>query len=420
MSHRLVADISEITSRWRRELNLTNLMRDQLDSLRTDTDTVDVVAIGKASLAMATSVESVMGERIRRRFVVTDRSDISASSNDPTVMFGEHPIPGPASLRAAEALLAFLGESTNATMTLFLVSGGASSLCALPSPPLTLGDMADLWKRALEVGIDITTLNQLRAGTSQIAGGALLAHVRSARSASMIMVDNVVSGAEWVASGLTYDFAPPPREFERILGALSLSLTPLGTPLRRAYRNRSTSLTGAYPTLHTNIVIADPQFLLDAAVREAQLLGYRIHLMGSQVQGDVREVCATWSRVLRELASDPRPHCVIGVGEVTVQVDGSGEGGRCQELAWLMAGELATLGREVVFAARASDGRDFLPGVAGGWVDRTTRSRAAAAGIDVDEVTREHDSYRALHRLDQLFRGAPTGWNLCDIYVALL
>jgi len=41
----------------------------------------------------------------------------------------------------------------------------------LPAPPLTLDDLNRIWLAALRAGVDITTLNQIRATTSLIAGG---------------------------------------------------------------------------------------------------------------------------------------------------------------------------------------------------------------------------------------------------------
>ena len=121
---------------------------------------------------------------------------------------GEHPVPGEGSLRAGQAVLDFLDEPSDADATLFLISGGASSLCVVPAPPLSLDDLAAVWEAALRSGADITTLNMIRAASSLIAGGAVLRHVGTARSESFILVDNVVSGAEWVASAMTYDFRP--------------------------------------------------------------------------------------------------------------------------------------------------------------------------------------------------------------------
>ncbi len=388
---------------------------DRLEDTDLDGATVDVVALGKAAREMAAAADAWLGERRRRRLVVAD----AAGSDEPDVLVGEHPVPGPASLAAGAALVEFLDAPTDAEATLFLVSGGASSLCARPMPPLALEDLAGLWDAALAAGADITTLNQLRAATSAVAGGAVLRHVRTAISRSLILVDNVISGAPWVASGLTYEFDPGESSFEALLVAVGLADTELGARLREAARAREALMRARVTSEHRNLVLADPATLLAHAVASARRLGYRVVDRGSRVHGDVADVAREWGEVLgRELAAGDRV-CVVGVGEVTVRVRGHGRGGRCQEFAWTMAEILATLGRDVVFAARASDGRDFEEGVAGAWVDASTTARARSLGVDWAVVAADNDSYSGLAALGQLLAGGHTGWNLCDVYLAV-
>lgn len=84
-----------------------------------------------------------------------------------------------------------------------------------------------------------------------------------------------------------------------------------------------------------------------------------------------------------------------------------------------MAKEIAELERDSVFVARASDGRDFVEGVGGAWVDGSTVERARRLDVDWKLVAEANDSHSALGALGQLIEGGHTGWNLCDLYVAL-
>ena len=417
---RLLNDARVVSSTWFDDLDLVTLTERQLAAaglLHRDL-AVDVVAIGKASRAMADAVASVLGERLLRRLVICDESSAATREPSPDLVVGEHPIPGSRSLNAGASLLSFLDQPTRADCTLFLLSGGASSLCVVPETPVTLADLRGLWDAAMTSGVDITTLNQLRASTSVIAGGGVLRHVRTSHSLSLIMVDNVISGAAWVASGLTYDYQPSDSELSALLERVGLSATPLGSRFLEASRNR-TALVMPLSTHHENTVLAEPSIMLDAAIAEASRRGYRVVDMGSQVQGDVSDVSEQWARILRSEASPNGAVAMLGVGEVTVRVRGTGSGGRCQEFAWLMAKEMAELERGAVFVARTSDGRDFVEGVGGAWVDGSTVERARGLGIDWEAVTDANDSHSALHALGQLIEGGHTGWNLCDLYIAL-
>ena len=420
MTSRLLNDALVLSGSWLDQLDLSALI---VSSLRTgdcgDLD-VDVVALGKASREMAAAAAAVLGDRVRRRLIVCDQESADLEPRDPGVVVGTHPVPGVASLRAGRALVEFLESPDAATCTVFLISGGASSLCALPSDPLTLRDLRELWDAALASGVDITTLNKLRAATSQIAGGAVLRLVRSKRSLTLIMVDNVVSGAQWVASGFTYDYAPGTDEFVSLLAAIGLIDTPLGARLLDAFSSHATSMAPTPTTRHENRIVAQPSLVLDCVASAARERGYRVIELGSRVHGDVGDVVALWEATISGELGDGDPICVVGVGEVTVEVRGTGVGGRCQETAWSMAAVLDRLPREGVFVARSTDGRDYVHGVAGAWVDRSTLRRARDLGIDWSAVIDDHDSHTALAALRQLIEGAHTGWNLCDLYVALI
>ncbi len=418
MTSKQLDDALTISDEWRRVLSLRELMETRLQQADVLGDTIDVVAIGKASRTMANACREIFGDHIRRAFLVVDEAD---ASDGPTsdVVVGEHPLPGAGSVRAGERLLEFLAEPTDATCTVFLVSGGASSLCARPQPPVDVDDLHELFNAALESGVDITALNKLRAGTSSIGGGAVLRHVQTVRSIALIMVDNVISGAPWVASALTYEYEPNETDVTALLGQIDRLATPLATRVFESRERRSQLLQHSVTTAHENLVVAQPSMVLDSAARSAEHRGYRVVQMGSDLHGDVHDVVDHLSETLSNELVTPGPLCVLGVGEVTVQVRGPGTGGRCQEFAWAMAEVLAALERPGVFVARASDGRDFVPGVAGAWVDASTTRKAQSLGIDWLAVSLQNDTFSGLSALDQLLIGTSTGWNLCDLYITL-
>jgi glycerate-2-kinase len=282
---------------------------------------------------------------------------------------------------------------------------------------MDLDDLHELFGAVLESGADITTLNQLRAASSSIAGGAILRRVHTPRSLSLIMVDNVVSGERWVASGLTFDYQPTRVDVDALLGVIGRSSGDLADTIVSAYENRRDVMRDPVTTRHVNYVIAEPSQVLATTAREAARRGYRVIEEGAALHGDVQAIV---DRMMARAAAEslvPGPFCVVGVGEVTVRVRGSGVGGRCQEFAWRMAGSFGAYERDILAVARATDGRDFVEGIAGGWSERDTLRRAQALGFDYASVVDESDSYTVLHELGQLIPGARTGWNLCDVYL---
>jgi glycerate 2-kinase len=418
MTSELLHDALAISDAWSSALDLHAMIETQVRSLDVR-DGVDIVAIGKAAREMALAARDVLGDHVLRQLVIVDEGPAFSLDADVEFVIGEHPLPGLGSLMAGEGLVDFLDQSSVAN-TVFLISGGASSLCALPAAPVDLEDLHELFAAVLAAGADITTLNKLRAACSSIAGGAILRRVRTPRSLSLIMVDNVVSGARWVASGLTFDYMPAREEVQELLSDIGRRGTQLASRILDASEVRREIMAEPMTTVHENHVIAEPAQVLAAVVADAQRRGFRVIELGASLQGDVQEVVdAMAARVASESLIEGA-FCVVGVGEATVQVRGDGVGGRCQEFAWRMAGAFGDYERDVIAVARSTDGRDYVQGIAGGWSNRETLRRARELGIDFATVVEKSDSYTALHELGQLIDGGRTGWNLCDVYLCVV
>ncbi len=219
MTANLLNDALAISDAWSNGLDLRTLIETQLRESHVLDQEVDVVAIGKAAREMSAAARDVLGDRVRRQLVIVDEGPAFSMDSDVEFVIGEHPLPGLGSLLAGRTTGGVLERSSGAHCTIFLISGGASSLCALPASPLDLEDLHELFAAALAVrrghhDAQPDFARRVRA----IAGGAILRSVRTPRSLSLVMVDNVVSGERWVASGLTFDYEPTRDEVLDLLG----------------------------------------------------------------------------------------------------------------------------------------------------------------------------------------------------------
>ena len=218
---------------------------------------------------MVAAIEDELASRVGRRLIICDPDAADRAGPDGSIWIGNHPLPTTNSVAAATELVNFLHAGPRSDSTVFAVSGGASSLCNLPQAPVTLSDLEELWGYALRSGVDITTLNRLRAATSQIAGGRILRHVRTATSLSLILVDNVVSGARWVASGLTYDATFVDEDVNELLDRFGVTDSALRMRVVESSRLRSDEESKSNSTDHRNVVLADPSLMLRAALATA-------------------------------------------------------------------------------------------------------------------------------------------------------
>jgi hydroxypyruvate reductase len=171
------------------------------------------------------------------------------------------------------------------------------------------------------------------------------------------------------------------------------------------------------------VVVADNAAAAQAAVREAQRLGYHTLLLSTFVEGEAREVAKVFAGIAKEMARHgrplPRPGCLVAGGETTVTVRGRGTGGRNQELA--LAAALALEGWEgVLVVGLATDGTDGPTDSAGAIASGTTVARARALGLDPEDYLRRNDSYPFFKALgDGLFLG-PTQTNVNDLIFVMV
>jgi hydroxypyruvate reductase len=168
-------------------------------------------------------------------------------------------------------------------------------------------------------------------------------------------------------------------------------------------------------------VIGPQRGAIEGAESAARQLGYQVHVVREAVTGEAREsAVAHVARVAAEIASLPRPVCVLSSGETTVTVRGGGKGGRNQEFALAMAPVLHRLGEQVAATSIGTDGIDGPTDAAGAIVDSTTLQRAQAAGAAPDAFLNDNNTYAFFERLNDLIQTGPTSTNVGDLQVILV
>ena len=143
---------------------------------------VHVMALGKASASMTagalSAVETAPFMQSAGGIVVTSHTPnvaewgpSGAVPADIEVHIGDHPVPGPASLDAADAIGEAVQRVESGDVVLVLLSGGTTALTAAPLPELSqqVGDagraqahIANLAQTLLESGLAIHEMNAIR------------------------------------------------------------------------------------------------------------------------------------------------------------------------------------------------------------------------------------------------------------------
>jgi glycerate-2-kinase len=145
-------------------------------------------------------------------------------------------------------------------------------------------------------------------------------------------------------------------------------------------------------------LLAGADALVDAAVALARETGFEARAFARDLLGDVGVVAQRIAVQARRLAaaSPGGAICFAGTGEPTVALPAhAGLGGRAQQVALMVAREIAGIGGVTVLVA-ASDGIDGNSEAAGAVVDGYTWDSVIAAGIDPVRALARCDAGTAL------------------------
>jgi len=367
-----------------------------------------VAGAGKAAAAMAVAVEKVLGPV---EGIAITRYGHGLPTRQIRVVEAGHPVPDEAGQGAAREILERTRELGKDDLLLALLSGGGSSLLALPAPGVSMGALKSLTSELLKSGATIQEMNTVRKHLSAIAGGRLAAASR-APVLALIISDVTGDDPTHIASG---PCAPDPTtvvEARAVLerhdvdfeGPFSESPKP-GDPVFARVENR---------------VIATAHRSLEAAARVFHERGIRPVILGDTITGEAADVARTMAGLVREIQKYGTPFkppvALISGGECTVTLRGDGgRGGRCSEF-------LLSLGIEVpgVWAIAAdTDGVDGSEANAGAVLSADAMQRAGVMNLPARSLLAIHDSYGFFSDLGDLVNTGPTRTNVND-YRAIL
>ena len=407
-----------------------------------------VIGAGKAAASMAKAVEDNWPSDAPLEGLVITRYGHGRATKKIRVIEAGHPVPDEAGERAAQEILARTQALQPGDRLLALVSGGGSSLLALPVDGLSMLDLKAITKSLLLCGATIQEINTVRKHLSRVQGGRLaqLAVARGAEVAALIISDVTGDDPTHIASGPT---APDPTTYADALALLAhykigepksaLDILAAGT---RGEREESLKPGDAVFKQVDNRMIATAQLSLRAGAEFFASQGYAPVILGDHVTGESREVAKVYAALAKEISQNPlawtahgywasnyatpggklgaaRGVALISGGETTVTVRGNGRGGRNVEFLLSLAVELDGLANVYALAAD-TDGIDGAADNAGALLTPDTLARATAMDIDAKQYLANNDGHGFFEALgDHIVTGA-TLTNVNDFRVILI
>ena len=399
-----------------------------------------VFGAGKATARMAQAIEAILGSRISDGLIAV-KYGYTAPLDRVRQVEAAHPVPDENSLRGAREIAALCRTFDEQTLVINLISGGGSALFdglieyedGGRRVALTLQDLQRTTQALLACGADITEINCLRKHISTVKGGRFVGLLYPATSVNFILSDVIGDRLDAIASGLTVPDRSTFGEAWAIVQKYGIA-GQLPEGVRRALELGAAGQIAETPkpgdpvfTRTHNVLIGTLYNSLLAAAEQARDMGYHPLVLSSQWIGEAREL----GKILAGMARDvhkhgllaPRPACLIGGGETTVTLRGSGKGGRNQEMALAFLNEMRNdpaTAPEIYFLSASTDGSDGPTDAAGAFASWDLVQQARQQALNPEVYLQNNDSYHFFQALDALLKTGPTGTNICDLQITLI
>ncbi|KAJ8709698.1 hypothetical protein PYW08_009702 [Mythimna loreyi] len=395
---------------------------------------VHLIGSGKAVQNMAKELESILSSKIKYGIISIPVGSLNHKPTNPNIVYYEgalNNLPDARALNTAEKIREHITKLEKDDLLLVLLSGGGSALMPLPKPPITLDQKTALIKKLANAGADIKELNTVRKRISHLKGGQLGIMAQPAQVISLVLSDIVGDPLDLIASGPTTENEDDPFKALNIVKKYEL-MDQLPESIKKVLSENDK--TQEFPCTNVkNYVIGSNKISIAAALEEAKLLNYLAIPLSDVVTGEVKEIASEYVKLtklfcqyltgklsLHDLqqkiqfsnipgintkalenigtSSTNKDLCLILGGEITVNVRGSGKGGRNQQLALEFSNSLHDVKNDfenfdIYFLSAGTDGIDGPTDAAGaiGYLDLI--SDAKKENLDPHKYLAENDSY---------------------------
>ncbi len=327
-----------------------------------DYENIYVLGSGKASYRMASSLNSIIGKQIKEGLVIYTKKDRIGKIK---IEKGTHPLPSELSFEATQKLLKVAKKIKEGDLTIYLLSGGTSSLLCYPK--IGMKKFIELNRKLIKSGKNIGEINKVRIKYSKIKGGKLLKHIKG-KIVNLVVSDVVGDSLKYIGSGPLY--------------------------------SRSKRVD--------NVIIANNRMLLEKAAEKARKLGYNVRIKYPEYEGPPRPLAERIISISKRMKPGD---CIISGGEINVKVRGGGRGGPNQEFVLWCYKTKGTI------ASIDSDGIDGNTKAAGGIASE--RDFQKIGKKEIEKMLKENNSNKFFRKIGGEIITGPTGTNLNDLRIMI-
>ncbi|WP_175581153.1 glycerate kinase [Thalassospira sp. HF15] len=381
-----------------------------------------VIGAGKASAKMAQAFERYWKGEVGG--LVITRYGHAVPCQYVEIVEAGHPVPNEAGRVAAKRVLELVSSATKDDLIVCMISGGGSSLLAMPAEGIKFSEKQQIGNALLRSGATISEMNCVRKHLSGVKGGRLAAAAGKARMITYLVSDVPGDDPSIIASGPTVPDDTTGSDALRIIDAYGINLSDEVRGLLSSEQNPTVSSKDPCFTNSELVMLTTPQASLLAAASVARELGVAPIILGDAIEGEAREIAIMHAgiaqQVLRHDQPVPKPCVLLSGGETSVTVSGEGgRGGRNSE--FLLSLMMQFRGQAGLSAlAIDTDGIDGSEDNAGALIDESSWRKAVECNVDLHWYLQNHDSYSAFDQISALITTGPTLTNVNDFRCILI
>ena len=306
------------------------------------------------------------------------------------------------SVRAGKAILELTNSSSKQDFVLFLVSGGGSSLLALPDQ-ITLSEKKRATKLLLECGATIDEFNCVRKHLSLIKGGKLVQNM-NCHGCALVMSDVVSNDLSVISSGCTYYDNTTFSDALDIIKKYSLEAK-MPEKIVTHLKRRSKRKKHRARLQIQNKIIATNQDCLNTMAVKSRMLGFT-----TKIYSSVKDDVSISAKKIVKSIPKKRNSCLIFGGEPTVKVIGSGKGGRNQELVLQILKLIHNSDDNLLISSVTTDGIDGNTTYSGALIENRSSNIQG-----ITSYLKNNDSNSFFKKYGGLIKTGPTHTNLIDV-----
>jgi len=343
-----------------------------------------------------------------------------------------HPLPSESNIQNTKRVMKFVEKINPDDLVIALISGGGSTIWSAPILPITIDDLILLNKLLIHSGMTIHELNTIRKHVSLIKGGRL-SELISTEIIVLVLSDVIGDNLEVIASG---PFYPDPSTFQdakNILKHFKLWNKSIPSSIRLVIDQGIEGVVSEtlkqsnqiFKKVH-HYILGSNELACRAVVKYAKKIGFKTKYDPNLKKGDARKLGRLYAQTHLNWKKDQKdPLLLISGGEPTVEVRGSGIGGRNQEVAgaylqFILSSQGKML-RDVSFLAVGTDGIDGNSHYAGTLIDEATVVITKQRNLKLLTYQKNNDlsSFFELIGGSLVLTGS-TGTNVMDLHLTFL